>query len=64
MLELPAGEAHHLLKVLRGGSGDRLEVVDATGAGDAFAAGFLLGGYEMALRAGARCVGQMGAMPR
>jgi sugar/nucleoside kinase (ribokinase family) len=41
-----------------------VEVVDATGAGDAFAAGFLLGGYEMALRAGARCVGQMGAMPR
>lgn len=40
------------------------EVVDATGAGDAFAAGFLLGGYEMALRAGARCVAQMGAMPR
>jgi len=40
-----------------------VEVVDATGAGDAFAAGFLLGGYEMALRAGARCVGQMGAMP-
>jgi len=40
------------------------EVVDATGAGDAFAAGFLLGGYEMALRAGARCVGTMGAMPR
>jgi sugar/nucleoside kinase (ribokinase family) len=41
-----------------------VEVVDATGAGDAFAAGFLLGGYEMALRAGARCVAQMGAMPR
>ena len=41
-----------------------VEVVDATGAGDAFAAGFLLGGSEMALRAGARCVGQMGAMPR
>jgi sugar/nucleoside kinase (ribokinase family) len=40
-----------------------VEVVDATGAGDAFAAGFLLGGYEMALRAGARCVAQMGAMP-
>jgi sugar/nucleoside kinase (ribokinase family) len=39
------------------------DVVDATGAGDAFAAGFLLGGYEMALRAGARCVAQMGAMP-
>jgi 16S rRNA (uracil1498-N3)-methyltransferase len=31
MLELPAGEAHHLLKVLRGGRGDRIEVVDITG---------------------------------
>jgi 16S rRNA (uracil1498-N3)-methyltransferase len=31
MLELPAGEAHHLFKVLRGGSGDRIEVVDITG---------------------------------
>jgi ribokinase len=39
------------------------EVVDGTGAGDAFAAGFLLGGYEMALRAAARCVSRMGAMP-
>jgi sugar/nucleoside kinase (ribokinase family) len=39
------------------------ELVDSTGAGDAFAAGFLLGGPELALRAAARCVGQMGAMP-
>ena len=39
------------------------EVVDATGAGDAFAAGFLLGGPELALEAAARCVAQMGAMP-
>jgi sugar/nucleoside kinase (ribokinase family) len=39
------------------------EVVDGTGAGDAFAAGFLLGGPELALRAAARCVAQMGAMP-
>jgi len=38
-------------------------LVDATGAGDAFAAGFLLGGPELALEAAARCVGQMGAMP-
>jgi ribokinase len=40
-----------------------VDVVDSTGAGDAFAAGFLLGGPELALRAAARCVGQMGAMP-
>lgn len=31
MLDLPAGEAHHLLKVLRGGRGDRIEVVDVAG---------------------------------
>jgi sugar/nucleoside kinase (ribokinase family) len=39
------------------------EVVDTTGAGDAFAAGFLLGGAELALHAAARCVARMGAMP-
>jgi sugar/nucleoside kinase (ribokinase family) len=39
------------------------EVVDTTGAGDAFAAGFLAGGPELALRTAARCVSQMGAMP-
>lgn len=39
------------------------EVVDATGAGDALAAGFLVGGPELALDAAARCVGRMGAMP-
>ena len=31
VLELPAGEAHHVLKVLRGRSGDRVEVVDGAG---------------------------------
>ncbi|MEX0674886.1 MAG: carbohydrate kinase family protein [Gaiellaceae bacterium] len=39
------------------------EVVDTTGAGDAFAAGYLLGGPELALKAAARCVGKLGAMP-
>jgi ribokinase len=39
------------------------EVVDSTGAGDAFAAGFLVGGPELALDAAARCVAKMGAMP-
>jgi sugar/nucleoside kinase (ribokinase family) len=38
-------------------------VVDSTGAGDAFAAGFLLGGPERALDAAARCVAKMGATP-
>jgi sugar/nucleoside kinase (ribokinase family) len=39
------------------------EVVDTTGAGDAFAAGFLLGGPELALEAAARCVARLGTMP-
>jgi ribokinase len=39
------------------------EVVDATGAGDALAAGFLVGGPELATEAAARCVAQLGAMP-
>jgi sugar/nucleoside kinase (ribokinase family) len=39
------------------------EVVDTTGAGDAFAAGYLVGGVELALDAAARCVAQLGAMP-
>ena len=39
------------------------EVVDTTGAGDAFAAGFLLGGPELGLDAAARCVATMGAFP-
>jgi sugar/nucleoside kinase (ribokinase family) len=39
------------------------EVVDATGAGDALAAGFLVGGPELGLAAAARCVAGLGAMP-
>jgi sugar/nucleoside kinase (ribokinase family) len=39
------------------------EVIDSTGAGDAFAAGFLLEGAELGLAAAARCVATMGAMP-
>jgi sugar/nucleoside kinase (ribokinase family) len=39
------------------------EVVDTTGAGDAFAAGYLVGGSELALAAAARCVAQLGSMP-
>lgn len=39
------------------------EAVDSTGAGDAFAAGFLLRGPELALDAAARCVAKMGATP-
>jgi sugar/nucleoside kinase (ribokinase family) len=37
--------------------------VDSTGAGDAFAAGYLVGGIELGLEAAARAVSKMGAMP-
>jgi ribokinase len=37
--------------------------IDATGAGDALAAGFIVGGPELAAAAAARCVEQLGAMP-
>lgn len=40
-----------------------VQAVDTTGAGDAFAAGWLLGGVELALKAAARCVTRLGAMP-
>jgi sugar/nucleoside kinase (ribokinase family) len=39
------------------------EVVDTTGAGDALAAGWIMGGPDLALQAAARCVQRMGPMP-
>ena len=39
------------------------EPADATGAGDAFAAGYLVGGVHLGLAAAARAVATMGAMP-
>ena len=39
------------------------EVVDTTGAGDAFAAGYLVGGVELALETAARAVSSLGATP-
>jgi ribokinase len=39
------------------------DTVDTTGAGDAFAAGFLVGGVECGLEAAARCCARLGAMP-
>ncbi len=39
------------------------QIVDPTGAGDAFAAGFLTGGVDMALATAARCLERTGAMP-
>jgi sugar/nucleoside kinase (ribokinase family) len=54
--------------VVRGDAVERCQardtsVVDATGAGDALAAGFLVGGPELAAEAAARCVAKLGAMP-
>ena len=40
-----------------------VEVVDATGAGDALAAGYLVGGPDLAMAAAARSVGWAGGMP-
>ena len=40
-----------------------VSVVDTTGAGDALAAGFLVGGPELAAHAAGRCISQLGAMP-
>jgi ribokinase len=39
------------------------DVVDTTGAGDALAAGYLVGGPELAMEAAARCVAKLGTMP-
>ena len=39
------------------------DVLDSTGAGDALAAGWIVGGPDLALEAAARCVEQIGAMP-
>lgn len=44
-------------------SAPAVDVVDATGAGDALAAGYLVGGPRLALEAAARCVSHVGAMP-
>ncbi len=38
-------------------------VVDTTGAGDALAAGWIVGGPDLALEAAARCIRKLGAMP-
>ena len=55
-------------RVAEGGREDTVRAngvvaVDATGAGDALTAGFLVGGPELALEAATRCVTQLGAMP-
>jgi ribokinase len=39
------------------------DVVDTTGAGDALAAGYLVGGPELAMETAARCVANLGTLP-
>ena len=39
-------------------------VADVTGAGDALAAGYLVGGPDLAMRAAAACVAHRGAQPQ
>lgn len=39
------------------------QVVDATGAGDALGAGWIVGGPDLALEAAARCIQTVGSMP-
>ena len=39
-------------------------VVDVTGSGDALAAGYLVGGVDLAMEAAARCVAHRGAQPQ
>lgn len=41
----------------------QVDVVDVTGAGDALAAGYLVGGVNLALTAAARCISRIGAQP-
>ena len=52
-----AGGVHTSLAVVPGA------VVDVTGAGDALAAGYFVGGPALAMSAAARCVAQIGAQP-
>jgi len=67
----PVEGIHWILKRgARGASfgGDDLAAVattptDSTGAGDALAAGWIVGGPQLALATAARCVAQVGAMP-
>jgi sugar/nucleoside kinase (ribokinase family) len=39
------------------------DVVDTTGAGDALAAGYLVGGPQLGLETAAQCCAKLGAMP-
>jgi ribokinase len=69
--ELPVSSRSRIVK--RGAGGATIDgrdypavpgdVVDTTGAGDALAAGYLVGGPQVAMEAAARCVAKLGTMP-
>ena len=69
--EIPVASGIHVIK--RGPDGATIDgrdlpsvaetVLDTTGAGDALAAGYLVGGAELAMEAAARCVARLGTMP-
>ena len=69
--EIPVESGIHVIK--RGPDGATIDgrdlpsvaetVLDTTGAGDALAAGYLVGGAELAMEAAARCVARLGTMP-
>jgi sugar/nucleoside kinase (ribokinase family) len=68
---VPAFDATWVIKLGRRGArfpegvypAPSVVVVDTTGAGDALAAGYLVGGPELAIEAASRSVGLIGAMP-
>jgi sugar/nucleoside kinase (ribokinase family) len=69
--ELPLERAYRVVK--RGARGATFagqelapvpgDVVDTTGAGDALAAGYLVGGPRLAMEAAARCIAALGTLP-
>lgn len=59
----PAGCVFHLAERTVELAAVAADVVDTTGAGDALAAGFLVGGPQLGMEAAARCVAKLGAMP-
>jgi len=59
----PAGCEVHEAGAVRAHPAPEAVVLDTTGAGDAFAAGWLVGGPPLALAAARSCVGLRGAMP-
>ena len=60
---LKRGAARRALRRRRAAGASRRTWSTRPGAGDALAAGYLVGGPELALAAAARCVAKLGSMP-